>query len=56
MPESELAKEVTKVIKRADKLVNDFRKNTFELLRSLKQLRERFSEKEDKNEEESETK
>lgn len=42
MPESELAQEVTKIIKRADKLVADIKRDTAGLVEALRELNERF--------------
>ena len=53
MPESELAKEMKDAIKKADKLVEDVRKDTWDLLRVLKQLRARIGAKEGKDETET---
>ena len=50
MPESELAKEIKEVIKKADKLVDDIRGDTFKLLKALKQLKEHLGSKEDRDE------
>ncbi len=51
MPESELAKEMQRVIKRADKLIGDMRKNTWGVLEALRELRQGLSGKEGKDEE-----
>lgn len=52
MPESELAKEMKEVIKKADKLVNDIRDDTWKLLKALRELRKGLEGRGDKDEEE----
>lgn len=51
MPESELAKEMKEVIKKADKLVNDIRNDTWKLLCALRELRKGLEGEGGKNEE-----
>lgn len=41
MPESETSKKITKVIKLADKLVRDIRKDTESLREAMKELKEK---------------
>lgn len=50
MPESELAGEVTKLIKRADKLVQDTKKDLTELVLALKELKEHLGGRKDAEE------
>lgn len=40
MPESELTRDLTKVIKKADKLVRDLKQNTKELIKAAKEVKE----------------
>lgn len=44
MPESELARKVTKFIKTVDKLVRDIRKNANEMLKAVKELEKKGDE------------
>lgn len=50
MPESELAKEVTELVKRADKLVRDIKKDTANLLEAAMELKQHLTGREDEEE------
>lgn len=52
MPESELAQQVTQVIKRADKLIRDIKKDTADLFEVARKLKEVLGGKEGKDEDE----
>jgi len=47
MPESELAQDLTRAIKRLDKLVRDLKKDTSDLLESVRKLKKEGMSEED---------
>ena len=49
MPESELAQQVTKAVRRADKLVRDLKKDTAALLEAVRELKGRFKDEKDED-------